>query len=159
MIAESGDEESNDDLMCGDGMGVEWGVCRPVWVRSRSKGSFPVDYRHFSVDDCPIGETNPLVWTVAKCPAVDNVIAYVRTDRSWNTWSWNNLARYYFYNKWPNQGLYKRIIGLFLVSQPSLSTTHISMIFRSFCTFIRYNMFCSLWYTFFSVYDMSWAWK
>ena len=61
MIAESGDEESNDDLMCIDGMGVEWCVFRPVWVRSRSKESFPVDYRHLSVDDCPIGETNQLV--------------------------------------------------------------------------------------------------
>ena len=24
----------------------------------RSRGSFPVDYRHLSVDDCPIGDTN-----------------------------------------------------------------------------------------------------
>ena len=34
-------------------------MCRPVWVRSRSRKCFPVDYHHLSVDDCPIGDNQP----------------------------------------------------------------------------------------------------
>ena len=58
MISESGDEESNDGLIGEDEVGVELSVCRPVWVRSRSRESFPVDYHHLFVDDCPIGDTS-----------------------------------------------------------------------------------------------------
>ena len=82
MIAESGDEESNDGLICEDEVGFEWNVCRPVWVRSRSRKSFPVDYHHLSVDDCPIGDTSLPVWMVVMRPVVGNGTAYARIGLS-----------------------------------------------------------------------------
>ena len=61
MISELGDEESNDGLIGENDVGVELSACTSVWVRSRSRQSFPVDYLHISVDDCLIGDTSPPV--------------------------------------------------------------------------------------------------
>ena len=78
MISESGDEESNDRLTGEDEVGAEWSACWPVWVRSRSRQSFPVEYHHPSVDDCQTEDTNPPVWMVAMHPDVGNETANAR---------------------------------------------------------------------------------
>ena len=94
LIEVSGGEWDEFGLMHDDGVGFRWSECRPVWVRSRSMESFPVDYRHHFVDDCRTGVANPQVWTVGMRSAVGSVFASVQTGHNWNTWFWNSPGRY-----------------------------------------------------------------
>ena len=76
--------ESGDD----DEMWSWWMAFRPVWVRSRSKWRFPVGNWCSTVVDHLTACSSPVAWTVASNPALGNELAYIPSDRTWNTWFW-----------------------------------------------------------------------